>query len=167
MRLKRLLFYTLCILTPFPAYSQSKITHQFGLTGGLSAAQITTPSIKSTTGLLWNYTIGIALEQRFSPRFALAYELKYTRQGGRAKVFRLGGSDVNVSEYDYLILPVIGQLRPKGELVFIEAGGQVGYFLSGRNYFASKKDQALAVQNMTKLDAGLVGGLGYCPYPLW
>jgi hypothetical protein len=161
MRLKRLLFNTFCILSLLPAYSQNKITHRFGLTSGLSASQIVTPSIKDATGLLWDYTVGISVEQRFSSKFALAYELKYARQGGNAKVSGLGGSDVNVSEFRYLLLPVMGQFRPNGERIFIEAGGQIGYFLSGRNYFASKKEQAFNLQNMTKLDAGLIGGLGY------
>ncbi len=70
------------------------------------------------TGLLWDYTVGISVEQRFSPKFTLAYELKYARQGGKGKVFGLGGNDINVSEYRYLVLPVIGQFRPKGERIF-------------------------------------------------
>lgn len=161
MTLKRLLFNAFCILSFLPAYSQNEITHRFGFTGGLCASQIATPSIKNATALLWDYNIGISVEQRFSPKFALTYELKYARQGGRAKAVGLLGNDVSVTELNYLLLPITGQFQPKGEPVFIELGGQIGYFLSGRNYFASHKDQALAVQNMTKLDAGLIGGLGY------
>lgn len=161
MRTNRLIFLLLSVLSFSSVYSQSKLDYRFGLTGGLSAAQINTPDIKTTTGPLWHYTVGIALQQRLSQKFALIYELKYARQGGRAETTGLLGNDVNITEFNYVSLPLIIQFQPKGEPLFIELGGQIGYFLSGRNYFASHKDQALQTQNMAKLDAGLLAGLGY------
>ncbi|MBO0953159.1 porin family protein [Fibrella forsythiae] len=160
MRIKKLIFCLLCALSLSPVYSQRKLAYKLGLTGGVSAAQINSPSLKTTTGLLWHYTTGIALQQRFSQKFALAYELKYARQGGKAQPF---GYDFITTESNYVSLPIIGQFQPKGGPMFIEIGGQIGYFLSSRSYFVSHKDQALSTstQNINRLDAGLLAGVGY------
>lgn len=162
MKVNQLILCVICWLTgSLVCQAQSISMFRFGVVGGINAGQINTPLVKSTTGLLWQYNVGVTVEQRFSSRFSLAYELKYARQGGTAKTSGLSGNDSNISEFNYLTLPIISRFQPRGERIFIEIGGQVGYFLSGRNYFASKKNQALSVQNMAKIDAGLVGGLGY------
>ncbi len=149
------------LIGPLVCRAQSTTPFRFGLIGGINASQINTPSLKTTSGLLWQYGVGVTAEQRFSPRISLVSELKYSHQGSRSKAFGLLGDDVNVSKYNYLTLPIFVRYQPKGERVFIELGGQVGYFLGGQNYFNSRKDRALALQNVTPLDVGLVGGLGY------
>lgn len=143
------------------AYSQHKVTYQMGLAGGLSACQIRTPSLDNSSGLLWQYNIGATLEQQFSSKFMLVYELKYARAGSRDKTTSQQGNDVLFSKYNYLTLPILARLRSKGERAFIELGGQAGYFLGGKSYFASKEDQANNLQNVYKLDLGLVGGIGF------
>lgn len=149
------------LIGPTVCYAQSTSSFRFGLIGGINAGQINTPSLKTTSGLLWQYGVGVTTEQRFSPRIALVYELKYARQGSRSKTFGLVGNDVNISEYNYLTLPIFVRSQPKGGRVLVELGGQVGYFLGGQNYFASRRDQTSALQNVTSFDVGLIGGLGY------
>ena len=161
MRIELLTFCFLSVLSLSSVYGQNEINYKFGLIGGVSAAQISTPSLKTISGLLWYYTTGVGLQQRFSQRLALVYELKYIRQGAKAKVSGIMGNDVIVTEHDYVTLPILVQFQPKNEPVFVQLGGQSGYFLAGRSYFASGKDQASQAQNMTKLDAGLTAGVGY------
>lgn len=161
MKKKLIIALYLYVASLITAHSQDKTAYKVGLIGGLNAGQISTPSLNNTTGLLWDYNAGIALEQRFSTRFALAYELKYTRQGSKDKVSGILGNDKSISQYEYINIPVLIRYRPKGERAFIEFGGQASYFLKGRSYFASKETQSLALQNISKLDAGIIGGVGY------
>ncbi|AUD04150.1 porin family protein [Spirosoma pollinicola] len=153
----------LCWLLVFPgrSYGQSVNSFRYGITGGLNAGQLNTPSINKTSGLRWQYAAGVTVEQPFSSNFALAAELKYARHGAKAKVSGIMGNDAIISEYDYVTLPIFVRFQPKFDRIFIELGGQIGYFLAGRSYFSSKKDQALAAQNINRLDAGLTGGVGY------
>lgn len=162
MKVSQLILWTACWLVgAITCKAQPTSKFRFGLVGGVNAGQINTPLLKSTTGLLWRYDVGVTMKQQFSSRFSIIYQVKYARLGDKGKTTGIGGNDFNISEFNYVTLPVMGQFGLKGKRASLKVGGQMGYFLSGRNYFASKKEQALSIQNMTKLDAGLVGGLGY------
>ncbi|GAB4041835.1 porin family protein [Spirosoma gilvum] len=140
-------------------YGQGKA--RFGVTAGLNAAQIQTSL--SLDKPLWRYNAGVAFEQQFFRKFVLASELIYSRQGASEKYTGpFGQSDDRIIyAFDYLALPVLLRIRPVGERAFIQAGGQIGYLLTARNYFASKEDQALTYQHTKSIDAGLIGGVGY------
>ncbi|GAB3223718.1 hypothetical protein GCM10027423_59040 [Spirosoma arcticum] len=62
---------------------------------------------------------------------------------------------------DYLALPIMLRIRPKGERVFLEVGGQLGYLLDDKFYFKSTPNQVVPIQHTQPVDAGLTGGVGY------
>ncbi|RYE12479.1 MAG: PorT family protein [Sphingobacteriaceae bacterium] len=140
------------------AYSQSKINYKFGLTSGVNAAQIKASTLSN---LFWQYNAGVVLEQRFSPAIAVAYQLSYAKQGSSSLVTGLGGDDKIINELTYINLPVMLRFSRESKNFFLEAGGQVGYLLDGKGYFASSKNQATPFHHTHKIDAGLTGGIGY------
>ena len=161
MKAKLFVLIGVCWISLSAACGQTSITYRFGITSGVTASQIRIPLLSHSTDLLGRYTGGISLEQRFTPAIALIYQVSYTRLGGSSSGGGLSGSTPSITEYNYLILPVLLRIRSKGERGFIEVGGQLGYYLSGRSYTKGHEEQALAQQNVTKLDAGLSGGIGY------
>ena len=149
------------------AHGQRMTTYRFGITGGLNANQIKNDG--GLQGILWRYNVGISLEQRFSPAIALAYQLVYSRQGESVNNnYRLSASSGTVSNkqiiiFDYVALPIMLRVRPKGERAFLEVGGQVGTLIHNDFYFTNPPSSVppSPIQHLTKIDAGLTGGVGY------
>jgi hypothetical protein len=136
---------------------QPGISYKGGLTGGLNAAQLQ-QVVRS--GLLWQYNLGVILEQRFSRSVALAYQLLYSKQGSSTPVTGLGGEDNLINQFDYLSLPILLRLNREAKSVFLEVGGQAGYLVAGKGYFASAKSQVSTFQHIHKFDYGLTAGIG-------
>lgn len=167
MKTKLSIVLALYLVSLLNAYGQSPITYRLGVIGGANASQI-----KNNGGLqdiLWRYNAGISLEQRFSPAVALAYELIYTRQGETVNndyySLSMGRTVQNkqVITFDYLALPIMLRVRPKGERAFLEIGGQVGRLITNDFYFTNPISPTphAPLRNLNKLDWGLTGGIGY------
>lgn len=151
----------ICLLSTLSLKAQSTIHYRFGLTSGIQASNVVIPHFNNHNDLSLHYTGGISLEQQFSPALALSYQLLYSRLGGISTSTGNGASITFITDYNYLTLPIMIRIRPKGERAFVGLGGQVGYYLNGKNYVKGKQDQALQNQNITKVDAGLTAGIGY------
>lgn len=162
MKAKLSMVLALCLMSTVIAYSQTKINYRFGLTSGLNAALI-----KNSSGIQsfrWSYNAGLSLEQRFSPSFALAYQLLYSRQGETVDL-KFGGTGPTVGHqfitFDYITLPIMFRIRPKGERVFLELGGQVGSLVNNYIRITDPFNQERRFESTHQLDVGLTGGLGY------
>jgi len=141
--------------------AQSITRYRFGITSSVQASNVVTPSLKGQNDLSLHFTGGVCLEQQFSPALAFSYQLLYSRLGGTSTSTSNGAAITFITKYNYLSLPLMVRIRPKGERAFVEFGGQVGYYLNGKNYMKGKQDQASQNQNVTKLDAGITAGVGY------
>ncbi len=152
----------LCLINLSTVYGQSATTYRFGISSGLNATQI--QRSLTPTDLTWQYNAGGVLEQKFSPVIAIAYEILYSRQGSSLSTTNalIGGTDRYIIAFDYASIPVILRFRPKGERAFVELGGQIGYLLNAKSYYASNKEKTLvSYAHTNKVDAGLTGGIGY------
>lgn len=145
-----LLVNSVCFAQSFPIY-------KIGLTGGVNAAQL---QQITSSHLSWQYNAGVALEQRFSTSIALSYQLLYSKQGSSTPLTGSLGNDRLINQFDYISLPMMLRLNRGAKNFFIEAGGQGGYLLEGKGYFASAKNQASTFKHVHKFDFGLTGGIG-------
>jgi hypothetical protein len=158
MMTKRLVWFVWCLIGMVQANAQTKVSYRLGVTAGVNAAQLQQSSVRSH--LLWRYNAGVALTQQISPRFGIAYELHYSRQGSSTPVTGTGGDDKVITAFDYVNLPVLFRYQPRSERGFIEVGGQGGYLLSGKGYFNSTPNQASRFSHTNKVDGGLIVGVG-------
>lgn len=155
-----LLLSVLCLSINLSANGQNK--PRVGIVGGINASQIKTST--NLTNLLLRYNVGLAYEQQFSDKFALAGNFIYSKQGSSLKQATLGNGikDKYITNFNYLALPVLLRFRPKGERTFIEAGGQIGYLIYNKSYNTSDKEKTTeSFTHTRKVDAGMVGGVGY------
>jgi Outer membrane protein beta-barrel domain len=165
MKRKQLIVWILCwFIGPFVCSGQSTSAFRLGLIGGVNAGLI-----KNQAGyqsILWRYNAGITVEQRFSPAIGLIYQLIYSKQGETVNsrgynAYTGKTTDKQVIGFDYMALPVMLRVRPKGERAFLEAGGQIGYLIHKSFYLASQPNQVIPIQHTQPIDVGLTGGIGY------
>jgi hypothetical protein len=108
--------------------------------------------------------MGLSLEQQFSPSIALVYQLLYSRQGETVNL-KYGGVGPVIGHqfitFDYVTLPIMFRVRPKGERVFLELGGQFGALVNNYIYITDPFNQGKPFDHTHSLDAGFIGGLGY------
>lgn len=154
----------LCVLHLKSSLAQSTTTYRFGITVGPNASYWNTE--RSQSELLWRYQVGVTLEQRFSTALALSYRLVYNRLGGQLKSPTYGTAFFN---FDYINLPILGRINPRGSPIFVEAGVQAGYLLKAQDYVVSSTTPRgpMDWQNINYIDTGVVGGLGWAISRHW
>ena len=145
-------------------YAQPTRVVSFGLTGGGNAGLIKNQGGNKT--ILWRYNIGLTAEGRLAETIRLTGQLIYSQQGEHVtlrsySVFTGNTTEEQFIHFDYINLPLILCIQPKGEWVFIQAGAQVGYLIGNRLYEASRPGQVRRVEYTQPVDIGLTGGLGY------
>lgn len=165
MKEKRLIAWMICwLIGPLSCNAQATSSFRFGLTGGVNAGLI--KNYGGYQSILWRYNAGITAEQRFSGAISLASELIYSKQGETVNmigytIYTGNTTDKQFIHFDYIALPVMLRVRPKGERAYLEAGGQIGYLTHNSFHLASQPDQVRSVQHTQPMDLGLIGGIGY------
>ncbi|RRB06842.1 porin family protein [Larkinella rosea] len=145
--------------------AQSIKTLRFGMTGGVNAGLIKKDHL-GLQNILWRYKVGITVEKRFHKAMALVGEITYSRQGEtvNADTYTIQTGtikDTQIINFDYVAMPIMLRFRPRSERVFLAIGGQFGYLIDSKFYFASAPDRTTPFAHTNKLDAGLIGGVGF------
>lgn len=126
------------------ANAQKKQRIEFGIKGGVNFAKFRSESSKFKVGLIG----GFFTRYNISEKFTIQSEALYSVQGAKSK----HGSGKTKLNYIY-VLPAMGKFYPTDRL-YIEAGPQVGYLISG-------KGQGFRKSNYEKIDYGIATGVGY------
>lgn len=103
---------------------------------------------------------GLSAQYRLSSLLALSADVVYSRLGGS-----YGSADTSaafrdyklVMQFDYIHLPLLLRVSPGKSPFFLEAGGQVGFFLSRQ---IKINDLDASTQPNQSIDAGWVVGIG-------
>lgn len=131
---RTLLITAFCVLFFFIKVSaQSKTTYAFGVKSGINLSHLTERVVVNK--FLFSYLGGVSLEQRFSPRISLSYELLYSRQGDISYFTNPGLYNRVRTRYNYVILPIELRYRLKHYPVYINPGFQAGYLVYKRGDF--------------------------------
>ncbi len=159
--MKRLiLITTFCALTFLEVSAQSTTTYAFGVKSGVNLSRYIEPNVTNT--YLLSYLAGVSLEQRFSSRASLSYELLYSRQGNMAFFSNPGVFDRLRTRYNYLLLPVELRYRLKHYPFYINPGFQVGYLLYKKwDYLPKNGWTTYSSDQEKKIDIGVSASLGY------
>jgi len=158
--MKKLIFIVACHLFTIlgQVQAQSVTTYAFGVKGGMNLSHLIEKD--AINKLLPSYVVGLTLEQRFSPRFSLAYELLYSRQGDMQHFTNT--TDRFRTRYNYITLPINIRYRLKHYPFYISPGFQAGYLVSKQiSYIPSHGVPAQSSNQEKKIDLGLSAGLGY------
>ena len=106
--------------------AQATTTYALGVKGGTNLSHLVEKV--AINKLLLSYVAGISLEQQFSPRVSLSYELLYSRQGDMEHF--INTNDRLRTRYNYITLPIELRYRLKRYPIYIIPGFQAGYLVN-------------------------------------
>ncbi|MBR8839536.1 MAG: PorT family protein [Stigonema ocellatum SAG 48.90 = DSM 106950] len=139
--------------------AQREKRFRVGPKAGLHLTQLVGKTV-GTSKLSTHASAGLSAEYQLNSLFALSADVVYSRLGGS-----YGSIDTSalfkdyklVMQFDYIHLPLVIRVSPRKSLIFLEAGGQVGVFLSRRVKINDLDGQTQPNQST---DAGWVLGIG-------
>lgn len=150
---------SLCLLLAGQAMAQQEKKFWIGPKAGLHLTQLVGQSV-GTSKVNTHASAGLSAEYRLNPLLALSADVVYSRLGGS-----YGSADTSaafkdyklVMQLDYIHLPLVLRVSPGRSPFFLEAGGQLGFYLSRRVTINDLNGQTQPNQSM---DAGLIAGIG-------
>lgn len=167
-----------CLMGTQYAYSQiSEIRNNFaiGANAGMNFSSVSfTPSIKQTNlqGINGGFTARYICEKYFSMICGVQMELNYSQRGWKEKI-EDGSDNTYQRTLNYLEIPLLAHIafgKERGVRFFLNAGPQIGFFLSDKEEQGGEKwDTSNRPNNITaqygkdienKFDYGITGGLG-------
>ena len=156
-----ILIVSVSLLTGFLSVkAQSKISYGFGVKGGMTMSRFMESTVKNN--YWFSYATGLSVEQRFTERLSLSYDLLYSRQGNVKFFSNPGLYDRIRTKYDYLTLPISFRYRLKRYPLVVIPGLQAGYLLSTQSDFLPKTGKTYSDETLLKnTDFGFSLGLGY------
>jgi hypothetical protein len=142
------------------AVAQAKTTYHIGMKAGLNLANFIEPKTKEN--LVTAYSVGVGLEQRFTPRLSAFYEVMYSKQGSDIPIYNDPHYNKLAIRYDYLVLPIGLRYQSRRFPFLIEGGIQAGYLLNHHQEFLPANGTTTSQgTNLKHLDIGFIAGIGY------
>ncbi|WP_394343330.1 porin family protein [Spirosoma sordidisoli] len=138
---------------------QVSVIYSAGVKSGITMSRFIEKGTRND--YLVSYLIGLSIEQRFTQRVSLSYDLLYSRQGNIVFLTNPGPFDKVRTKYNYFTLPVSLRCRFKRHPVILSPGFQVGYLVSNRTDFLPKGGYTNSIPFLKRSDLGFSFGLGY------
>lgn len=180
--MRRLLLPLFCILTSTTALAQVgelRSNLALGFNGGYNLSSVDfSPTIKQglQPGLTGGFTLRYTTEKYFALICAAQLEVNYAQRGWK-EVIDDGSNNTYSRTTNYIEIPFFAHLgwgkEERGLQFFINAGPQLGLFLSDEEHYGFSKeypwDESKRPNNITKqygkkvenkLEYGIAGGLG-------
>lgn len=135
-----------------------------GVKGGLSLSNLYVDNIDDDE-MLTGLNIGLFAKFPLSEKFALQTEAYYTNKGAKLTYDNIVATGTTKFKLDYIEVPLLAVYNIT-ENLNVQAGGYVGYLISGKVTNESESGvfdfvDDLNTDDFNRIDAGLAFGLGY------